>query len=131
MKRGPIILCGVLVVCLAGGIVEWSNRTAIAASLADIESYDHLDGKKEAEADIARGTPKWKVSGRVSDADEHAARLKRLGIELDWFADCIATDGIVRYRYDYNSAIRAHFVQSVGEETTLDVIGRPPIDDRQ
>jgi hypothetical protein len=101
----------------------------MAADNAEVESYNHREGKREADADIARGTPKWKVSGRVSDADEQAARLKRLGIELDWFADCIATDGIVRYRHDYNSAIRAHFVQSVGEETTLDVIGRPLSDD--
>jgi hypothetical protein len=131
MKKTPIIVAAIFVAGIAGALVEWSNRQSIASSEADRDSYDTRDGKKEAEADIARGNPKWKVSGRVSEPEERAARLKRLGIEMDWFADCLPTWGIVRYRYEYNTVIRAHFVRLLGEETVLDVIGPPVIDDRQ
>ena len=127
MKRTPLIIVVALAICVVAAISAWSHLQSTAALQEEIDSYDSRDGKNEAEADIARGTPKWKVSGRVIDAEAHAASLKRLGIELDWFADCIATEGIIRYRYDYNTAIRSHFVRLIGESTTSDVIGRPPI----
>jgi hypothetical protein len=127
MKRGPIILCGVFLVCVAGVMVEWSNREAIASSIAEFESYDHRDGKKEAEADIAQGRLKWKVSGRVSDYEVRRTLLKeKLGLELDWFTGCIGSEGIERYRLAYNSVIWTHATTIYGEAAVQDMLGDHP-----
>jgi hypothetical protein len=61
MRRLPLIASAILVACIAGGAVQWSRTVAIGDEQAEFESYGSRDGKKEAEADIAKGEPKWKV----------------------------------------------------------------------
>ncbi len=127
MKRGPIIICGVFLVCVAGGMVEWSNRRTIASDIAEFESHDHRDGTKEAEVDIAQGNFKWKISGRVSDYDVRKSLLKeKLGVELDWFTGCIGSEGIDRYAYDYNLAVWAHVSAIYSEADVRDILGDRP-----
>lgn len=128
MRVAPLIASVVTIACIAYGMVEWSHRREIAESVTEFDSYDVRDGKKEAEADIARGNPKWKVCGLVHDSREDVARLKRLGIEFDWFQGCIVSEGILRYQYTYNSTVYSHFLKLAGEETTRDVLGDPPYD---
>ncbi len=128
MKRSVIVLCtAVFVVCVAAWMVAWSKRHAVASQIAEYESYEHRDGRKEAEVDIAQGQVKWKVCGLYSSESEDATRLKRLGVQVDWFAGCIVSDAIYRYRYAYNSTVYSHFVRLVGKEITEEVLATQPI----
>ena len=127
MKRTAVILAAILVVCVAGAMLEWSRVAPVVAEQQEIDSYEHRDGKKEAEADIAKGTPKWKVYGRVSEYDVRKVIAKeKLGLELDWFAGCLATEAIERYAFDYNSTIRPHLVAIHGEPSVFSILGEPP-----
>lgn len=125
MKRAPIILCCIFVVCSAGGITVWADRTSRAAEQARFESYYHRDGKKEALADIARGTPKWKVHGLWDDSAITSLNvgLRTIGLEADWFQGCISSNAINRYAEDYDAAIRAHVIAIYGEDAVKAVLG--------
>jgi hypothetical protein len=125
MKR-VLLICGltVAVIC-AVTLVQW-EAAPIAAEQKERESYAHRDGNKEAEIDIAQGVLKWKVLGRVSNFEEERATLKaKLGVELDWFADCLSTEEIERYRREYNRAMRAHLVTRFGEDAVRQTLGTP------
>ena len=128
MKRTSLVVALIAVVCIAGAMVEWSNRVAISTSAAEFDSYDTRDGKKEAEADLAQGHAKWKVYGLYRRMDEDSARMKRLGVHVDWFAGCIVSDGILLYAYRYNLAVHSHYVALVGKEITEEVLGPTPVD---
>jgi hypothetical protein len=130
MKRTRLAISLVAVVCVGGAMVEWSNRVALFTSAAEFDSYDTRDGKREAEADLAQGRAKWKVYGLYRGLEEDSARLKRLGIQVDWFAGCIGSEGIERYAYRYNSTIYSHHVALVGKEITEEVLGPAPVNPR-
>ena len=63
MKRALVIIAAIFIVGIAGIMVEWPNWQSIAAEQTELESYDSRDGKKEAEADIARGIQSGKYRG--------------------------------------------------------------------
>lgn len=126
MKRAPIIIAAIFVACVAGVMVEWSNRLSLSAEQEKFESYQHRDGKKEAETDIATGAPKWKVYGRVSEYDIRKTLLKeKLGLELDWFEGCMVSEAIERYTFDYNATIRPYLVSVHGEPPVYALLGEP------
>lgn len=128
MKRTvSLLVVGVALVCIAGAMVEWANRRAISSEVAEFESYNHRDGKKEAETDIARGAPKWKVYGLQRNTASKSTLMKSsLGIELDAVAGCIVYDAIERYAYDYNSAVWSYLVTLHGEPKVYGVLGDKP-----
>lgn len=128
MKRALVAITAVAVVCLAGGFVEWSNQVASATDTAEADSYATRDGRAEAVADLAQGRAKWKVYGLYRRLEEDSARLQRLGIQVDWFAGCIVSEGIERYAYRYNATIHSHHVALVGREITEEVLGAAPVD---
>ncbi|MES2695528.1 MAG: hypothetical protein V4773_18770 [Verrucomicrobiota bacterium] len=131
-KRAPLLIAAVLVTCLAGAVVESVNWAEISAHFAEFESYETREGAVEAEADIAAGTPKWKVYGRGSREDERSEQMKQLfALRQDHFCGCLVSDAIQRYAYRYNSRIRAHFVSLYGEDMVHEVMGAPPRDPSQ
>ena len=130
MKKAVIVVSALLVVGLAGAIVELSSRSSISSQMAEYDSYENRDGKREATADIARGEPKWKVYGLYRGYDENSQRLKPLGVQVDWFAGCVVSEAILRYSFTYNTTVHAHFVELVGPELTEEVHGPKPSDPR-
>jgi hypothetical protein len=108
-------------------MVEWGNRTTISSEVAKFQSYEHRDGKKEAEADIARGTPKWKVHGLQRDTDIRGALMKKsLELELDWFAGCVVSSAIQKYAYEYDTVIWEHMVVLYGEPKVYGILEEKP-----
>jgi hypothetical protein len=126
-KYGLLLIVAVALVSIAGVMVEWANRVATSFEVAEFESYKHRDGKMEAEADIARGAPKWKVYGLQRDTDIKGEMMKKsLGIELGWFAGCVVSGAIERYAYDYDSAVWSHLVALYGEPKVYGLLGDKP-----
>jgi hypothetical protein len=77
----------------------------------------------------ARTRAGYSGSGLYRHFDEDSARLAKLGIKVDVFAGCVVTEGIVRYRFRYNSTIYSYYVDLVGKEITEEVLGSPPVDE--
>jgi hypothetical protein len=128
MKRPLVFFSGVAATAIACAVVGWLHFAPIAHETAELASFDHRDGKKEAEADIARGIVKWKVAGRVSDYGTRAALLKEtLKTELDWFGDCTGSEGRTRYVAAYNAAVRGYLVTVYGEAAVFGVLGQAPV----
>src|SRR5690349_4080371 len=116
MKRPIVLLSAVSVVVIAFVSVWYAHFAPVAREAAELASYDHRDGKKEAEVDLASGILKWKIAGRVSDYEARAALLKAtLKTDLDWFGDCEGSDGRTRYQVAYNSKVRQYLVSLYGE----------------
>jgi hypothetical protein len=119
-----VVICGGVIAALAWVVVEWSFVSEVSAGVAELESYERRDGKAEAEQDIARGVLKWKVWGRVSDFETRQKILKeKLGVEVDWFADCEVTDAVAHYAARYNSTVRSHLVSTLGAPVVAGVLG--------
>ncbi|HZP59544.1 MAG TPA: hypothetical protein VFB27_04410 [Opitutaceae bacterium] len=129
MKRAYIV--GLLVLGLSAVIfyVQWSTRekerAARQAVIDHLKGKEYLDrdGKKEAQDDIARGTPKLKLYGlEVGDFDERAAVFRRrLGVELDPIAGCIVSDPLVKYADAYNAEVRRFLAAKFGPNAFDDV----------
>ena len=128
MRRPLVLFSAVSAVALVCAIVGWTHLAPVAHDAAELASFDHRDGKKEAEADIAGGVLKWKVAGRVSNFEIRAALVKeKLKTELDWFGDCEGSDGRTRYVAAYNSTVRGYLVSLYGEAAVFSVLGDPPV----
>jgi hypothetical protein len=128
----PAIFCGVVIAALVWFLAEWSFVSEVSAGVAELESYDRRDGKAEAEQDIERGALKWKVRGRVSDFQTRQKIVReKLGVELDWFADCEGTDAVVRYGTRYNSTMRAHLISQLGAPLVAGVLGDAPAEESE
>ncbi len=126
-KLWPAVICGVVLVSLTGFLTKWIFVSEVSAAAAELESYDRRDGWKEAEQDIERGVLKWKVWGRVSDFETRKKTAsEKLGVELDWFADCEVTDAVRSYASRYNAAMRTHLVSLLGEPRVAGVLGDSP-----
>jgi hypothetical protein len=128
MKRRLVFFSAIAATAIACAVAGWLHFAPIAHDGAELASFDHRDGKKEAEADIARGIVKWKVAGRVSDYEIRAALVKeKLRTELDWFGDCEGSEGRTRYVAAYNSTIRGYLVSLYGEPAVFSVLGEAPV----
>jgi hypothetical protein len=109
MKRSVIIVSIVFVACVAAWTFQWAPRQEVAGALTRSTSFEGRDGKAEAEADIGRGTPKWKAIGlESSDLERRVVLLDRLGVQLDRIADCEVDAPLLKYVEAYNAATRRH-----------------------
>jgi len=127
MKRAWAIVPAVIVVFLAGALVELQNRASLSEREQQLDSYAHRDGKREAEADIAAGRPKWKAYGRISDYEIRAALLKeKLGVELDGIAECAVPDSIERFTFEYNTRMKEYLISVYGDPAVFALIGDAP-----
>jgi hypothetical protein len=109
MKRLAIIVPTLLVVCVAGWYFEWSPHQDLTEAVAHSKSFERRDGKADAEADIERGAPRWKVIGlERADLERRVMLLDRLGVHLDRIADCEVDEAILKYVEAYNAVIRSY-----------------------
>ena len=115
MKRVAIIVPAVFVACVAAWTFQWSPQQEVAGVLTRSTSFEGRDGKAEAEADIGRGTPKWKVIGlESSDLERRVVLLDRLGVHLDRIADCEVDAPLLKYVEAYNAATRSYITLKHG-----------------
>lgn len=123
----PVVLCGVSITSVAWVVAGSSFFSEGLVSQAEMYSYDSRDGKKEAEQDIERGVLKWKRHGLIYDFEaEQKIVREKLGVEIDWFAGCLSTEGIEAYARSYNATMRAHLVARFGSPLVSGVLGDPP-----
>lgn len=80
--------------------------------------YRSRDGKKEAEADIASGKPKYKTYGRQLAPQYEAARDKvffdRFGVQHEGIAGCMVSESVVAYAKAYNARILSFVAERFG-----------------
>ena len=123
MKRVAIIVPTLFVACVAGWYFEWWPHQEIVGAMTHSETFERRDGKAEAEADLGRGVPKWKVIGLESaDLERRVVLLDRLGVHLDRIADCEVNEPILKYVEAYNAVIRSHITLKHGTSAIDDAL---------
>jgi hypothetical protein len=114
MKKLAIAVPAMFIVCAGGAYVEMSRRHD-AAIQTRLVAFDGRDGTDEAQLDIGRGMPKWKIAGLESADLEYRAVLRdRFGVSLDRIADCDVNTATLRYVEAYNAKIRVYLSDKHG-----------------
>jgi len=127
MKRAPVIVSAICIICATGAFVQWLNLQSGAKAIAELASYDVRDGKREAQDDLARGILKWKVAGLVHDYQARSSNLRaKLGTQLDWFGGCEGSAARDRYIFTYNSTVWNHLATLFDQGLMREVLGAPP-----
>lgn len=82
-----------------------------------IDPYHNRDGRKDAEADLARG--KLRIVGYglpVHWIREYREVMKRdYNVDDEAIAGCVVTDGLLRYVAEYNKVMEARIIARYGE----------------
>jgi len=127
MKRLRIYVPLVVVIGSVGGYFAWrpsylrrqeAKRERAAEERYFGASYRDRDGRKEAEADIDRGRPKYKEHGNhAGQTIQWRAILRvRFGIEAEAIADCVVSKALVDYADAYNATIETYIAEKYGRD---------------
>ena len=133
MRKPVLIFYGGCVIILAIGAFELSrhDRPTNEAEFERLAAFDFKDGRREAEADLAHGCPRWiTYGGPAFDVGPSTATLDRsLGLKRDHIAYCTVPPGAERYTREYNRVIFDHLVRTYGRHFVLSELlaaGIPP-----
>lgn len=87
--------------------------------------YAVRDGPREAEADIARGTPQLLTYGLpgVPMSEFREVLQRDYGVDERAIAGCVVSESLVKYAHDYNATIERHLKAKYGAEF-MDVAAR-------
>jgi hypothetical protein len=126
MKRAYLYVPLVLISGFGGYYVYWESHAEERAEdrrLQAIEDsfgaklYRDRDGKKEAEEDIARGTPKLKEYGLMyPDVLVFRSILhERFGVQAEVIAGCEVSEPLIKYAHAYNATVNAFIAKKYGQ----------------
>jgi hypothetical protein len=100
-----------------------SDRDKLRRAL--MGDYEGRDGRQEAKADLARGTPRLLGYGLpVRWIGEYGEVLQRdYGVSREAIAGCVVSESLVKYAHTYNAVIEEHLKAKYGAEV-FDVASR-------
>lgn len=126
MKRvhiyAPLIL-SVVAVGVSYYLLATADARAEADAQRDFEAHSEFawyrgrDGRADADADQAKGLPKWKEYGLNAGSPPWVTLVhERFGVSVEVIADCVVSKELLSYADSYNSRIEQFIAAKFGPD---------------
>lgn len=109
-----VLFIGAALYVVWEGVALSRLNTSQSRTLTD--PFAGRDGRKEAEADLARGHPRYKEYGFGAGMKRDWPNVLqvRFAVEVEPIADCVVSAALLKYVESYNATIEAHIAKKYG-----------------